>query len=210
MTKNGEILSKEEAQAISATAKTADRAIEAIQQFGSFLGRVFGTVPEDIVGLFGDYLQHLRIRNFSRLQQRTEEILASRPNIEIVPVSPTLAIPLISAAQDESRPELQEIWARLLANAMDKNHAGVRQSFIEAVKKFDPPDAIVLKAVAERGRFSSEPDMVNNLASAKNIIPDEILISLDHLVHLGCLNAQKPLATFNVTAFGRQLLNACS
>ncbi|MCW0233202.1 MAG: DUF4393 domain-containing protein [Ferrovibrio sp.] len=211
MGKRSEVLSKEEAEAVSAVAKTSDRAIEALQQFGGFLGKVFGTVPEDTIGLFGDYLRHLRIRNFSRMQQRTEEILAGRPNVEIEAVSPTIAIPLLSAAQDESRPELQELWARLLANAMDKNAPTIRQSYIDALKKFDPADAVVLKTLHSRSNLSMKPEEMNNLSAAISLAPDEITVSLDRLVDLGCAHKhQAGYLTYYLLPFGRLLLNACA
>lgn len=53
-------------------------------------------------------------------------------------------------AQEESREELAELWARLLANAMDPNMNSVRQSFIDAVKRMDPLDAVVLRYIYER------------------------------------------------------------
>lgn len=210
MGKKGDILTKEEAEAVSAVAKTSDRAIEALQQFGGFLGKVFGTVPEDTIGLFGDYLRHLRVRNFAQMQQRTEEILATRRNVEVEAVSPIIAIPLISAAQDESRPELQELWARLLANAMDKNAPAVRQSYIEALKKFDPPDALILKKVAESNGLVVRPDKINNVSAATGLLPDEILVSLDRLSDLRCVEKnQVGHMQYHLSSFGRLLLNAC-
>ena len=50
---------------------------------------------------------------------KISEILQRRNVQKPEPVSPSLAIPLISAAYDETRPELQQIWAELLAAAMD-------------------------------------------------------------------------------------------
>ena len=64
------------------------------------------------------------------------------------PVSPSLAVPLLQAAYDESRPELQELWASLIAAAMDPARSGrVRLSFIDTLKQFDPLDALVLRGV---------------------------------------------------------------
>ena len=60
----------------------------------------------------GDYLHHVRIRNLSKLEERTERILRER-NVEAEPVSPSLALPLFAAARDEAREEIQELFARL-------------------------------------------------------------------------------------------------
>src|SRR6185437_15652234 len=109
----------EQAKAVQEGSKAVGKAIDLTDKVGSFLGRVLGTPIEDAVGLvIGDRLHHARLRNADRLARRTEEILAQR-NVKPEPVSANLAIPLLQAAQDESREKLQELWARLLANAMD-------------------------------------------------------------------------------------------
>jgi hypothetical protein len=92
----------------------------------------------DLIGVAGgDYLGQVRRRNAIRMAHRTDEIISARHIQETVAISPSLAIPLLSAAGDESRPELQDLWARLLANAMDPARANnLRIEFIEAVKRF--------------------------------------------------------------------------
>ncbi len=70
------------------------------------------------------------------MAHRTDEIISARHIQKTVAISASLAIPLLSAAGDESRPELQDLWARLLANAMDPARANnLRIEFIEAVKR---------------------------------------------------------------------------
>jgi hypothetical protein len=64
---------------------------------------------------------------------------------EVIELSPNVAMALIAGAQEESREELMELWARLFANAMDPSLNSVRQSFIEAVKRIDRCDAVVLR-----------------------------------------------------------------
>jgi hypothetical protein len=136
---------------VGEAAKAAGKVIDLTSSFGSFLGRMFGILPEDAVGLLvGDLLHHVRLRNCARLEQRTEEILRERGVSETVPLSPSVAIPLLEAAKDESRAELQELWARLLAAAMDPNrNSRVRQSFITIVRHLDPLDALLLKLYYE-------------------------------------------------------------
>jgi hypothetical protein len=55
--------------------------------------------------------------------------------------------PLLRAAYDESRPELQDLWGKANRGGQDPNRSGgLRLSFINALKQFDPLDALVLKA----------------------------------------------------------------
>jgi hypothetical protein len=49
------------------------------------------------------------------------------------PVSLSVAIPLMRGAYDESRPGLGEMWADLIANAMDPERSGACASFIYRV-----------------------------------------------------------------------------
>jgi hypothetical protein len=207
---NGRVISSDEAKAVKAVAKTTDRSLEVVQQFGGFISKVLGTVPEDAVGfLIGDWLHHVRVRNFARLNARTDEILAARGKAaEIEPVPPVLAIPIIAAAQDESRPEIQELWARLLANGMDKSRPGIRQSFIETLKQFDPADALVFEYLSKRGTVRFETEFINNASSVTKLPPDEVIISVDRLKTLGCL--QQSGAEISMPPYGRQFLNACS
>ena len=80
-------------------------------------------------------------------RRRTEQILRERDVQEVIELSPNVATALIAGAQEEGREELMELWARLLANAMDPSMNSVRHSFIEAVKKMDMRDAVVLQYI---------------------------------------------------------------
>jgi Abortive infection alpha len=88
-----------------------------------------------------------------------------------------LGIPLLRAAYDEGRPELQDIWAALIAAAMDPERMGrVRISFIDTLKRFDPLDARVL---AERYKQSEMlPNPLQFISAAFQVPHDEILFQL--------------------------------
>jgi hypothetical protein len=97
-------------------------------------------------------------------------------------VSPSIAIPLIEAAIDEDRDELKDVWARLLAAALDPARQGlVRQSMIETVKKLDPVDALVFQKVAEKQDSGVTHD---DLVAALKLQQDEVAVSSINLVEL--------------------------
>jgi len=126
------------AKAVEESAKTAGKALDT-------LNKVIGDVPSDLVGVLGGawlYEQHICIKD--KLRRRTEQLLRERDVQELAEVSPNIAIALISGAREEADEELAELWARLLANALDPNLGNVRHSFIDAVKKMDSLDALVL------------------------------------------------------------------
>ena len=99
------------------------KAIELVATFGTtvftegsklveYAGRVLGTVPHDTVGLvIGDPLRFVRTAIAAKYDILLTKILNDRGVKDTQPVSPSVAIPLLRAAYDESRPELQEMWA---------------------------------------------------------------------------------------------------
>ena len=185
--------------------------VEAGHQLAGYVGRVLGTVPEDTVGLvFGDSLRFVRAMVASQYDKLLTKLLAERGVKHPQPVTPALAIPLLRAAYNESRPELQDLWARLLAAAMDPSRDGnVRQSFIVAISQLDPLDARVLVWMSSY----SGPDIMNladRACKELSASQDEIQISFANLAKVGCIcheaqRRQHPI----LVPFGRRLLSAC-
>lgn len=213
------------AKTIQEVSKFGTKALETGKTLGSFLSRIFGTLPEDLVGVVGgDYLHHIRIRNVEKLQQNTDKFLKERNIGNTTPLSPNIALPLLKAAQDESREALQELWARMLANAMDPNWSSVvRQSIIDAVRKFDPLDAKVLEIAS--GFASSDSFVYIKAVDVKeklNVSLREFEVSLKNLQDQDCIrlfyggsggndkeNETNPTASFKFTHFGHETLRAC-
>ncbi|MGH7089670.1 MAG: Abi-alpha family protein, partial [Stellaceae bacterium] len=125
-------------------------------QLAICISRILGTLPEDAVGFAtDDALCSVHAAIASQYDTRLAKLLIERGVKDPQPVTPSVAIPLLRAAYDESRPELQDLWVRLLATAMDPARAKtVRRSFIEALSRLDPLDARVLAwmPVGEGGR----------------------------------------------------------
>jgi hypothetical protein len=173
------------ANAVEAIAKTAGQALDVIHDTGGYLRHVFGEVPADLVGVLGGawlHERHIRIRD--ALRGRTEQLLRERNVEQTIELSPNMAAALIAGAQEESQEELAELWARLLANAMDPRLRSVRHSFIEAVKAMDPTDALVLVELYKRnlGAVRRNNDImdgtqsmtIHDLARAIDRRPDDV------------------------------------
>jgi hypothetical protein len=220
------------AKAAEATAKTAGQVAELVHDTGGYLSRVFGNVPEDIVGVCGgDWLHERRIRNRERLRRRTEQVLQERDVQEVIELSPNVAVSLIAGAQEEGREELMELWARLLANAMDPNLNSVRRSFIDGVKKMDPLDAVVLRYIHQSKinsvRSTGAPEPLSNLSAGTEDVSsaigcrnDEVEVSIRHLEDLSFIeertfterqgpNEFSEHLSWRVNAIGREFLLAC-
>jgi hypothetical protein len=185
--------------------------VEAGHKLAGYVGRVLGTVPDDAAGLvIGDPLRFVRTVIASQYDNLLTKLLVERGVRDPQPVTPALAIPLLRAAYDESRSELQDLWARLIAAAMDPARAGsVRQSFILAIAQLDPMDARVLVWMSSY----SGPEIINladRACKELNASPDEIQISFANLAKVGCIGhdaqrSQHPI----LLPFGRKLLSAC-
>lgn len=182
--------------------------VKAFSGVGSFFKNALGSVPSDLVGYFGgDWLRLRRIESIAKMMERTHEVLQARGVEYTEPVSLTLALPILRGAADESREELRDLWARLLAAALDPARTGsVRQGFAEAISKMDAIDALVLTSLKEEvvkreGRAGK--------AQQLGISFDEIETSI---WHLGRLELTSPYTDWetHTTAFGRELLRAVS
>ncbi len=138
---------QESARAVQEVAKTTGRALEIAKKAGPFLKRVFGPLVENAVGIASDRLGYYRLTQFYLLLDKTKKLLADRGIGAPRPVPPKLAVPLLEAATIEDDEDLHDLWARLLANAMDPNAPEIRRSFIGILKEFEPNDAKLLAYV---------------------------------------------------------------
>ena len=201
----------EQAKAIQSATTFGTTVVTESSMLVQYLGRVLGTVPHDVVGLIlGDPLGFVRTVIAGQYDVWLTRILKRRGVTETQPVSPSLAIPLLRAAYDEGRPELQEFWAGLIAAAMDPKLSGrVRLSFIDTLKRFDPLDALVLK---KRYEASGElkPNPVAFIAVTIGEQSTEVQISVENLKILRCAgSATTSVTDFHVTNYGGGLLRAC-
>jgi hypothetical protein len=204
----GTFISKEEAKAVQTLSTFGATVVTEASNLARYAGRILGTVPEDAVSLvIGDPLHFVRTAIAGWYDQRLDRLMRDR-NVEPQPVSPSIAIPLIRAAYDEGRPELQELWAQLIASAMDPTSASrVRRSFIDTLQKLDPLDARVLQMRRDiPGNL--QPNSRDFLANRLDVSSGEVEISAMNLVDARC--GDGPPYNFNITAYGIALLLACS
>jgi len=192
-------------------AKAIQEALKTLQGFGGFLRETFGTVPQDVVGLLGgDWLKVRRAENLARILAKARERLRARGVETPEPASLSIGLPILSAAADESRDELQDIWACLLAAAADPNRAkSFRIAFIETVKKMDPLDAAVLQSANadDAGRVTGETQI--KIAKRLDSSRDEVEVSISNLEKLDLIREVNAV-TRGVSAFGREFLRTVS
>jgi hypothetical protein len=193
--KGGEISSEiirpideETAKAIQAGGKAISDVAGLAEKGGSWVSKVLGHLPGDVIGYyFGDGLHHKRLRRLVELEAETkahhERWGCKGPKEDL---SPSLGIPLLEAASDETREHLRELWSKLVAAAMHPERSKfVRASIVAAVKQMDPFDVLILEAIYSNGNAQWTPSGRDFLASRFQRSTDEVLVSFDNLERLG-------------------------
>jgi hypothetical protein len=146
-------------------------------------------------------------RMIEKAKKRLEDNQVTNPD-----APPSLAIPIMIAAADESRDELQDMWAALLAAAADpKKSASFRLRFIEVVKQLDPLDPAVLIELTHQKLADFEN--LNKISSKLRCRDDEVGVSLANLESLALVIRAGPQNSSNyrylsATPLGRELLRA--
>jgi hypothetical protein len=205
----------DEARAVAEVAKTTGEIVKAAGGVGSYLARVFASIPDNLLGLMvGDWLDHKRRRHLAELEANTARILEGIAADRLTEPSPSILIPLLQAAVDEGRRELQALWAAQLANAMVDGGKRVRRDYFEAVRQMEPVDVLVFQFVDDL--VSANPavtpsDILNQTLTKANqagLSQNDTQISLEALTGLKCI-LRNQFGQPIVTSFGRGLLAAC-
>jgi hypothetical protein len=138
--------SDDQAKAVAETAKFGTELVKAGESVGSYLTRVFGRIPDNLIGVIGgDWLEHKRRRNLAVLEANTTAFLEGIDKSRISDPSPSVLLPLMQAAMDESREELQALWAALLARSIIDEGRDVRRIYLSLLNQMDPSDVKVME-----------------------------------------------------------------
>jgi hypothetical protein len=143
---------KEGAIAVQEVAKTAQKGIEATEKLAGFVSRIIGEPADAVRGILTDRLNYVRWERQQRLTARAKEFIdAQKIEDELRILPPKIAIPIIENASLEENDELQDLWARLIASAVNPNFEGeIRTAFVDIIKQLEVNDAHVLKVMYGR------------------------------------------------------------
>src|SRR6266566_1420752 len=137
----------ESAKAVQETAKTVRTGLEATQQLGRFVSRITTEPLETVMGILSDKLQFMRWERKLRLAKRGREILNQRGiQGSLRPIPYKLALPIVEHASLEDNDELQDLWANLLASAVDPKFEGlIRSAYIDIIRQLEVVDVHLLR-----------------------------------------------------------------
>lgn len=131
-------------------------------------------------------------RRKANLEREIELVRSMIEHKEILKnVSAVTAKSVIEAAMEEDRPELQKLWAGLLARLLTDPNAMITQKVISTVKQMEPMDALVLDILATNlDPDGLSPDQIREFVKKRgiNFLHYDLIVneSRAHLYELGC------------------------
>jgi hypothetical protein len=186
-------------EAIAESSKAVGKFFDIVKDAGQPVAEAYGLI-------IGDRIHAWRERNLDVMTRRTKQILKERALAETAPIAEQIAIPILEAAQGEPRQEMQELWATLLANAMDPSRRDeVRQEFIETLKRFHPTDALLLKRMNDKFPTDFVPP---HALSVGDLREATIVVSLRNMTMNSC--TEQSGNAYKITPFGSELVRACT
>lgn len=191
-------------------AKLGQEIVHAARDAGGYIADTLGDLPKDLVNLLiGDRVKVWRAERLAKLWDNAKKRLHDAGVEEPVPPNLKLALPILMAAADENREELQDLWARLLAATMDPGKSRhVRLEFADALCKLDPLDAKVMEYFRVNGGHI-ENNARSKMASALGMSIDEVLVSMRNLTNVGFAGDYNTM-TSGLMPFGREFLRSVS
>lgn len=207
----------ESAKAVQEVAKTGQAAIEAFSDLGRYLAEAFGTVPEDFVGLaFGDRLRAKRLANALCVFREAFEGLSERNVAQTEEINLKHLRPLIEAISEESDETLQEMWARLLTNAMDPNSpVDLERTLIDTLRQLEPHDAVMLNAGHKFEQTLKRDWGAQDVTDSTSVRLSQAIVSLERLAALKLVEICGKHHffqdhSFRISCLGQELFIACS
>lgn len=188
---------EEVAKAVAAASKFGTQTVKTTEKILAFAAKVFKEPAEQTAGIIGDRLRLFRWERQLAYSDKVNAILTDRGVSETRAVPPKFALPILENASLEEDDNLQKIWARLLANAMDpKFSPALRMSYIEIIKSLAPLDVKMLKVFYDTLKADKSINWDNildyslkkeQICTILNISSHEYEVSVFNLFRAQCL-----------------------
>ena len=201
------------------------------EKFRPYVARFLNCSLEQAAEFIVDKLKYYRWARQVRLMYRTDELMREIGLTEPKSAIPlNLAIRLLEGASCEENDEIQDLWIKVMINAMNpENTVVIRRVVIEILKNIGPLESQILQAIyakpyteIQRQRIVTQ-DLPQSFSilPADSVIPSEPLppdveTALANLTLTGCLSpviTPDGLETFNIvtpTRLGSMFIEACT
>lgn len=141
----------EASKAIQETAKATNKALDVLQNLGTFISDIAKEPIKDGIGLLSDHLKVYRWERQQRLMDRVTEFNKQRiaqGQMRAVPLK--IGIPIIENASLEENNDLQDLWANLLSSAQNNQKEEINNlRYIEILKQITLIEAKILQFMQE-------------------------------------------------------------
>lgn len=219
---------QEAAKAVQEVAKATQSAIDASREAGGFLAKYLDGPLTQMSALLEDRLKYARSTRLVRLQHKfQQEVQALGAQVPIQPLPVNFAISALEEGSLEDDDELQDLWARLLANTADAS-SGVspRRAHISMIRDMSRMDALIFEAIysvpdAPDGKAIVTYELPGKAYRADGLNADEvtepseeIIVSLSNLERIGAIgfgsswSGGEIFKFANKTTAGRELMKA--
>lgn len=155
------------------------------------------TLSDTWAAVIGDRVAAWRLKNAAALQIRVNEQVAKLGlQLDRSRIPERYAFAWFDEATKQDEPEIQELFARLLARAAAGEEHAFDRRHLETISRFTPMDAQVFEALFGPRRIAGEPswDEYDVWKTLKEEIGADAELSLEHLIALGLLER-----TYNIT-----------
>jgi hypothetical protein len=187
---------KQVAKAAEQVAKTGEVAITSLNAVAKFLYELAGESLVEFAQAGTDKIKAWRLRNLICSAAKTKLLLESSGlAITAESLSPGDAARWLEGAADEEEAEIQELWARLLANALDPaKRLPISKTLVSLLREIRPLDASVLIYLSDQGwnvdvRLTGGFS-IRKLAHELSIQTADAWNAIANLWRLGCLLQQ--------------------
>jgi Abortive infection alpha len=209
----GEVIS-EVAKAEQEQQRTYQIGLDLVRRAGTFLGGVFGPASQELGQMFSDQMKFWRFKNAVRILEKAQSIANERglkPE-QIRAMGFGEGVLLLEAASMEEHETVQDLWARLMANAVDpKSSIRVEKIYIDVLKSLSSREVVFLELLErieqERGagltintvqEFRTKMSFVAE-GKWRRFPTEERAMSIQNLMRLRCVTvSDSPIDTFNL------------
>jgi hypothetical protein len=156
---------KESAKAAQEIAKATGKAIDAGQNVGGWLDRIFGRAIEDTIGRYWtDRIAARRVEaaifdweRLTTLLHNVDKKLQNKGVRTTRTLAPKIALPLLEHATMENEDDLHVLWENLLAAALDPAESEIKRTYVSALAELSASDAHVLHKMYAEWWYWEQP-----------------------------------------------------
>lgn len=169
--------------------KAAEKAVDLV---GTGVGTLFKDAALELGGMLGDQMRYWRFNNsiniFDKVQHRLKERGVHADRIRALDFGPQfLALENLSFEESD---EVQDLWAGLIASALDQNSAvEIEKRYIDLLRAISPPEAGLLHILWSFGvdlTFRSKEE-VEEFNSESNQLAETVWRKYDRGVRDACV-----------------------